>query len=217
MQPLTLSTPKPMLKVLGRPILEHITDSLPSEVDQVIIIVGYLGDQIRKHFGDSWRGRKIHYAEQKELNGHVPALNLARPFLDPQGPFLFMFADDIHDAASIRRLSRHPRAILAARSEHPERFGVVVADESNRMVEFEEKPKQPKSNLVWTGACLLDEKFFNYEPEQHENGEYYLAPVVVKMIKDHPVYVEEEDLWLPIGYPEDIAKAEEVLRQRVMS
>ncbi len=61
---LTEHTPKPMLLVNGRPVLEYIFDSLPEEIDEVIIVVGYLGSVIQKHFGGFYKGKKILYVEQ---------------------------------------------------------------------------------------------------------------------------------------------------------
>lgn len=63
MRPLTEKIPKPMLQVLGRPLLEHIFDSLPDAVDEVILGIGYLGGQIKAHFGSSFGGCKIRYVE----------------------------------------------------------------------------------------------------------------------------------------------------------
>ena len=51
MRPLTNNCPKPMIKILGKPILHHIIDALPDEVNEIILVVGYLGDQIENYFG----------------------------------------------------------------------------------------------------------------------------------------------------------------------
>lgn len=214
MLPLTLTKPKPLLEVLGKPLLTHILEALPPEITEVILVVGYKGKMIRDYFGAEFAGRKITYLEQKELNGHVPALNLARLYLKDGERFFFTFADDIYDPASFERLLKHPRAVLAAPVEHPERFGIVVQDDEGNIEEIEEKPAQPKSNLAVTGTYLFDTHIFDYEAEKHANGEYYLPPVVQKMVKDYPMAVERASLWIPIGYPEDLAKAEAILRAR---
>ena len=59
---------------------------------------------------------------------------------------------------------------------------------------------------------LLDTKIFDYEADMHSNGEYYLTSALSKMLKaGHKVYAVKSTLWLPIGYPEDIGKAEKKL------
>ena len=67
-------------------------------------------------------------------------------------------------------------------------------------------------NLVSTGAMVLDDRLFGYEAERHANGEYYMTNPLGKLAKEHPVRVVEQDFWIPLGYPEDIPKAEEVLK-----
>ena len=77
-----------------------------------------------------------------------------------------------------------------------------------------EKPAKPKSNLVYVGVYVLDGRIFKYTPDRDENGEYFLTTMIQKMIKDHPVATHETAFWHPIGYPEDLATAEKVLKQK---
>jgi dTDP-glucose pyrophosphorylase len=74
-----------------------------------------------------------------------------------------------------------------------------------------EKPEHPPSNLASTGVMVLDEHIFDYELKVEKNGEYYLTDVIEEYAKDYPIAVVEQDLWIPIGYPEDIEKAERIL------
>ena len=61
MRPLTNDRPKPLVLVLGRPLLEHIIEALPAAIDEIILVVGYRGEQIQKHFGTEYGGRRVHY------------------------------------------------------------------------------------------------------------------------------------------------------------
>ncbi len=213
MLPLTLETPKPLLKVLGKTLLEHVFDVLPNEISEIILIIGYKGDQIRGAFGDSYKGKKIIYIEQKEQKGTADAVELCKPLLHEGERFLVMYADDIHHKESIQKMLTYSRALLLSRAEHPERFGVVEMDKDNRILDLVEKPEQPKSNLVSNGVYLLDYNIFKYKAHMHK-GELYLPVLVEKMLKEFPVYGVVSDLWLPIGYPEDITAAEEILKAR---
>ena len=69
MLPLTLSVPKPLLRIGGKVVLDYIFDALPEEVDQVIIVVGYLKKKIQQHFGVKYQGKSIRYVVQNTLNG----------------------------------------------------------------------------------------------------------------------------------------------------
>ena len=64
---LTKETPKPMLKIKNKPILEYKLNALPEEITEVIFVIGYLGDAIKNYFGDFYNGRKIRYVIQKKI------------------------------------------------------------------------------------------------------------------------------------------------------
>ena len=99
MEELTGASPKPMLDVSGKPLLEYKFEALPEIIDEVIIIVGYLGGEIQRHFGSSFAGKRIVYVEQKELNGTAGALWCSKDILRER--FLVMMGDDIYDLKDI--------------------------------------------------------------------------------------------------------------------
>ena len=210
MRPLTEHRPKPLIEVAGKPVIEHIIDALPPEIDEVIMVIGYKGDMIRERLGDSYGGRRIRYVHQWMTNGTAHALSLARPFLS--GRFLLLNADDLHGARALAEALSYPLSLLVASHPEPERFGVIKKRADDILEEIVEKPETPMGNLVSTGAMVLDDRLFGYEAERHANGEYYMTNPLGKLAKEHPVRVVEQDFWIPLGYPEDIPKAEEVLK-----
>lgn len=207
--PLTDETPKPLVKVCGKPLLDHIVEAMPSSITELIIVVGYKGEQIRDYCGEEFHGRPVTYLEQTDINGPAKALWLAKDLI--RGRFLFMFADDIHGKDDLARGVSYTRSILATTSEHPERFGVLVRNPDGTVGRMKEKPKYPPSNLVATGPMVLDKNIFNFPPEEPINGEYFMPEIIMRYKEEYPIAVVEEDLWLAIGYPEDVEKAEEVL------
>jgi bifunctional UDP-N-acetylglucosamine pyrophosphorylase/glucosamine-1-phosphate N-acetyltransferase len=209
LRPLTDNCPKPLVKVAGKALLDHIVEALPSAVDEIIMVVGYLGDMLKEYCGEEFHGRKVTYVEQVEQNGTARALWLCKPLL--HGRFLFMFADDIHGKNDIARITSYTRGMLTMTSDTPERFGVIVRNPDGTLAEMIEKPKHPPSNLVSTGVMVLDDHIFEFEPEVPLDGEYYLTEVIERYAKQYPIAVVEEDLWIPVGYPEDIQKAEKRL------
>ena len=92
-----------------------------------------------------------------------------------------------------------------------ERFGIVVRHPDGTLAEMIEKPEHPPSNLASTGVMVLDTHIFEYELKVQTNGEYYLTDVIAEYAKKYPIAVVEQQLWIPIGYPEDIEKAETIL------
>jgi NDP-sugar pyrophosphorylase family protein len=146
LRPLTDNTPKPLVPVAGRPLLDHIVEALPSAVTELIIVTGYLEDQLRAHCGDEYFGRSVTYVHQAEQKGTGHALWLTRNFI--KGRFLFMFADDIHGADDLVRLITYERAMLVLETDTPERFGVVTTHADGTMADLLEKPTRPPSNLA---------------------------------------------------------------------
>ncbi|MDD4989339.1 MAG: sugar phosphate nucleotidyltransferase [Candidatus Pacebacteria bacterium] len=213
MQPLTFTTPKPLLTVLGKSLLEHVFDALPDEITEIIVVIGYKGEMIKEKFGDSYKGKKLFYIEQKEQLGTAHALELCRHLLTKGERFLVMYADDIHDKKSIQKMLVYSRCLLLSRAEHPERFGIVEIDKDNKIIDLVEKPENPKTNLASNGVYLLDDHVFHYKAHEHK-GEFFLSVMIEKMLKDFPTYGVISDLWIPIGYPEDLKKAEEILTAR---
>jgi dTDP-glucose pyrophosphorylase len=99
-------------------------------------------------------------------------------------------------------------------TQTPERFGIVVRHPDGTVAEFVEKPIQAPSNLASTGMMVLDTHIFEFPPAKETNGENYLTDVIAKYAKKYPMAVVEQALWIPIGYPEDITRAEIMLKSR---
>ncbi len=212
LKPLTDSVPKPLVEVAGKPLLDHIVEALPSAVDEIIIVTGYLEDKIKEHCGSRYMGRPVTYVHQTEQKGTAHALWLCQDLL--KGRFLFMFADDIHGANDIARITSYSRAMLTMPTRSPERFGIVVRHPDGTLAEFVEKPEHPPSNLASTGVMVLDTHIFEFSVTKETNGEYYLTDVIAEYAQKYPIAVVEEELWIPIAYPEDITRAEIILEAR---
>ncbi len=213
LRPLTDTVPKPLVKVAGQTLLDHIVSSLPTAVDELIIVTGYLEEQIHQHCGVEFHGRKVTYVHQAEQKGTGHALWLCKDLL--KGRFLFMFADDLHGKQDIARATSFTRSMLTLTTDTPERFGIVVRHPDGTLAEMIEKPTHPPSNLASTGVMVLDDHIFEYELKVEKNGEFYLTDVIEEYAKQYPIAVVEQALWIPIGYPEDIQKAERILATRV--
>lgn len=210
MRPLTETTPKPLIKVCGKPILQHIIEALPAEIDELILVVGYLKEQIMDFCGEEYEGKKVHYVVQDNFAGGTgEALLCAQDKVS--GPFLFMFADDLHGKDALAEIITHENAILSAYSNTPERFGVLVINDDGTLKEIIEKPEHPTSNLINTGVFVATPEIFAYKVDVSSSGELYATDMLTAYAKDHALQVIEQTEWLPIGYPEHIVEAEAVL------
>jgi len=210
MRPLTETVPKPMLHVGGKPILEHLLDVLPKEVDEIIFVIGYRGEKIKNHFKEKFDRFRIRYVEQGKPEGTARALALCKDIIGKER-FFSLYADDLHGKDDFKTLVHHPLSALVKRVERPEWFGVVTLGEGNRIVRIVEKPLKPDSDLVVTGPAVLDSRIFEFEPPRHQNGEYFLAEAIGRLAEKHPVIAVEQSFWHSIATPEDLKKAEAVL------
>lgn len=211
LHPLTLERPKPLVEVLGKPLIQHIWEVLPEVVDEVVLVVGYKSEMIQDYLGNEFMGKKVTYIEQKEPTGTARALLLCKEHLEHEEKFLLMYADDLHGADAISRCVEHDAALLVHFVDDPRRFGVVVTDERGAIKNIEEKPEHPKSNLAVTGVYVLTPQIFDYDAIHARNGEYYLTDMIEGYIRNHQMQVIESDFWVPIAFPHDIVHAEEIL------
>ena len=213
MRPLTDTMPKPLVSVAGKPLLEHTLSRFPKEVDHFIIVVGYRGGMIQKYCGDNFLGRKVTYLRQEKPEGTYRAIELARPHLEEGERFFVVYADDLHGAEGIKRCLEYPRALLVSEVEDPRPFGVIEHDEKGEIVDIIEKPENPKTNLVSSGVLLLDTAIFNYPPDRHPNGEFYIPDAIRKMISAHPVSIVRGSFWKMMSSPADVADAERLFAE----
>jgi len=126
MYPLTLNLPKPLLRVLGKSILERNLEQLQDLVEEVILVVGYKGQAIKNYFGSSYKDLRITYVWQEQQLGTGHAARLALPHL--KGRFLLMYGDDLYDRQDIEKLLAKCPSILLGKVKNPSQFGVVMVD-----------------------------------------------------------------------------------------
>ena len=109
----------------------------------------------------------------------------------------------------------HDLAVLAYRVKNPENFGVLVPDKDGYLTYAVEKPKEYVSDLVWTGAMVMDQDFFKVEVEASERGEYETPDVWMKLIEEHgrKIKIVEADLWLPVNDKVQLEEAERSMRE----
>lgn len=212
MRPLTNTVAKPLVKVAGRPLLDYTFDALPDEVDEVIMVIGYLGEQIKAYLGDNFRGRAIKYVVQKKMEGTAKALWEAKPFL--KGKFVVLMADDIYAREDIEKCLQYEQAMLVMKSNRVGPGGNVVLNEKGELREIVEGDEHPAGSLISTNVFVLGLEFFKYPPLKKAVGssEYGLPQTVVELSKDHPVSVIEATRWLKITTPEDLTFAEKLLK-----
>lgn len=211
MRPLTADTPKPLLRVAGKPILDHIFDALPDEITDAVIVTKYLGHQIRSYCGERFHGRLIRYADGSE-KGTAYSFLAAEPLVESQR-FLFLYGDEFPDPDDIRRALLHEFSVVCWEVADPWNHGVATIRSGGIIEEINEKPKEPKGNVIADGIMVVSKDIFSYPPLQKPGGgEYYFTSMVNQFIQDHAVHsVISEQKIGGISTPADIDRVERFL------
>ncbi len=210
---LTEKLPKPMLEVAGKTLLEHKFDALPEEVDEIILVVGYLGDTIRAKFGDSYKGKKVTYVEQANIvGGTMDALAQAKSLL--RGKFVVMMGDDIYAKEDISACLAHDWSILVQRVPDTSVGGRVVIDAEHRVVDIIEG-NSGGEGAVSANLFALTEQIFDFPmvPKAVGSTELGLPQTILAASKSSniPFNVVEAIQWVQITSPDDLVRAAEIV------
>jgi len=211
LRPLTWSRPKPLINVAGKPILGHILDVFApmAEIDDVVFIVGWLGEQIEEYVRANYRFRS-HYVVQEELKGQAHALYLAREFLD--GPCIILFVDTLFEADLSDLDAVDADAVAFVKEvDDPRRFGVVI-EEEGRIVRIIEKPEGLEHRnavvglyYVREGRALESAIEYLLEHDIRTKGEFYLADAFQVMIERGARFVSRPvSAWEDCGEPASV-------------
>ncbi len=208
MRPLSASVPKPMLPVAERPIVAHTVEAAAAAgADEIVLVVGYEADAVRRYFGSEYAGASISYAVQMEQSGTADAVRVAARHID--GAFAVLNGDNLYDQASVARLFEAGPSVGAFRVENPSQYGVLTA-ETGRVTGITEKPDDPPSDLVNTGAYVLPEKARNWlDVPVSERGEREITDVLARVIAEFDVEYVELDRWMDVGRPWELLEANE--------
>ena len=213
----TYSGPKQLFKVAGKPLIEYLLQNLPSQIDELVLVVGGPHETaIREYFGSYCGGKNVVYVTQKEQLGLGHAICSAKDVV--KGKFLVTLPDDIMQIEDLEALATEPDlAILTYKVDNPKRFGVVITDESGHVTELIEKPTEFVSDKIITGAALFDEEFFDVKTEKSARGEYEWTDIMAKLIteRSRKIKAVPASFWFPINNPQELSEAEEKLLTKI--
>jgi dTDP-glucose pyrophosphorylase/predicted transcriptional regulator len=208
LHPQTEKTPKPMLEVAGRPILEHIIRRAQSQgFNHFIIAVNYLGKSIENYFGSGESfGAKIDYLREESPLGTAGALSLIDKKLEKS--FIVTNGDVITDINYSNFLEFHTSQNAAATvAVHTHEFQIpygVVEIEGLTIVSYEEKPII--SNLINAGVYALDPSILDLIKETKFRNMPEILELAKNSHKNVIVYPLHES-WIDVGRPSDLELA----------
>lgn len=218
METLTEHLPKPLLRVAGKTLLEHKFDALPDEVDEIVLVVGYLQEIIRERFGNSCNEKRITYVVQENpIGGTMDALLKARSILE--GKFLVMNGDNIYAAEDMKNCLAYDWATVVMKTEsvkYGARVEVAKDGTVQGIIEWEGHEGTPGFKNI--NLYALDTRIFEYPPVPKAPGsnEHGLPQTIVAASKRSgiPFHAIEGTFWIQIKDAEDLAAAERLMRDR---
>lgn len=212
--PLTLTKPKPFLKVANKTIIEHNLEQIDGLANEIIIIVGYKAEMIKKFLGGKFKKARIKYVVQNEALGNADALRQTEKLI--RGKFILMFGDDLYSKKDIKNLLKYKNAILARKVKNPENFGVLKV-KGDIFCEAVEKPKEFISDLVNVGCFVFSKGIFSVLDKINlsQRNEYELPDGYNLLAKKEKIkVVQVKDYWLPLTYPWNLLEANEFMLSR---
>jgi len=211
--PLTRTTPKCMLPVNGKPLLEHIIKYLAGYgFKEIIVTLGNKHEQVSSYFGDGSRYNvSLQYSIERKALGTAGSFKNAERFLD--GATLVMQGDtltnfDLQKIVSFHNKRRALATIALTHVKDPFEYGIAQIDKEGRITRFQEKPKKRFfSNLVNSGIYVLELEVLNYIPKNVMfDFSKDLFPKLLK--KKLPLYgIKVDGYWFDIGTPESYKSA----------
>lgn len=222
MRPLTLTKPKTMLPVAGKPIIQYNIESLRDNgITDILLIVRYKEEMVRNYFGDgSDFGVNISYKTQKDFLGTANAISYGEDFIDDS--IIVLNGDIILDDEIIHEIIKKynyltpDTLMLLTEVEDPSAFGVVEIENGN-VKSIVEKPKREEapSNLVNAGIYIFNKDIFDKirKTEISERGEYEITDSVSLQIKDNKTVIGHKTSkdWIDVGRPWELIEVNEDL------
>ncbi|NJL79848.1 MAG: NDP-sugar synthase [Richelia sp. RM2_1_2] len=228
-RPITYTTPKPMIPILQKPVMEFLIELLRQHgFDQIMVNVSHLAEEIESYFRDGQRfGVEIGYSFEGSIDdngklvgkaigsaGGMKRIQDFKPFFDDT--FIVMCGDALIDLDLTAAVKWHREkgsiATIITKTvprEEVSSYGIVVTDSDCRIKEFQEKPtvEEAKSTNISTGIYIFEPEIFEHIPSEVEydiGGD--LFPKLVEM--GAPFYAKPMDFeWVDIGKVPDYWRA----------
>ncbi|MCG8343590.1 MAG: NTP transferase domain-containing protein [Chlorobiales bacterium] len=218
LRPHTFSQPKVLLNVAGKPIIGHIMDKLiASGIDEVIVIVGYLGDMVESYLREQYDIRFTFIDQQKRL-GLAHAIWMCREHIHDNEPVFIILGDTIFDVELSGVLNSPTSALGVKEVDDPSRFGIVITSNGN-IIELIEKPNEPVGNLAMVGLYYINNSapLFScidrlIRDERKTKGEYQLTDALQMMLEQgESLTTFPVNNWYDCGKPETLLSTNEIL------
>lgn len=217
LRPLTHTIPKQLAPIANRPILHYVVDQLKNVgVSNVVVIVSPETDNLIKTALSSnpWN-INFTFIVQPEPLGLAHALLMAETHL-MNSPFVMYLGDNLLEEPLSSYLDEFNKnqcdaLLLTTQVKDPTKFGVLIFDGENNLIDLIEKPKSPPSNWVLIGVYFFTPKIFDFAKKikPSNRGEYEITDTIKELLKNNgKIKVSKlKGWWLDTGKKDDLLVA----------
>jgi NDP-sugar pyrophosphorylase family protein len=215
LRPYTLTTPKPLLPVRGRPILDWTLAALPAAVERVVVVTHYLAEQVETYLRSQTRHPNWATVHQQTPRGTGDAFRSCRGQIQAD-QVLVLNGDDLYAAADLAALAEKPAGLLVREVTEPRKFGIVFPRPDGTLERLVEKPDLDGRQLANIGAYLFPRSALEIELPLSPRGEYEITDAVSAVAAGQPFYAVPAHVWLPIGDEAAWRAADEMDLERLL-
>lgn len=218
LQPITFNTPKCLISVYGRPLIEYWFDLfIFYRIDEILINTSHLAEKIRDYVSNHSRGLKITLTYEENLLGSGGTIKKNWGFVEGEKIFFIFYADNLTDINLKKMLQFHNEhkkdfTLAVVKVSDPQECGIVEIDRYSSIVSFIEKPKNPASDLAFAGIMLSTPALKDFFPDKEI---FDLGYEVLPRIVGHASGYIMEDYLIDIGTPDKLNKAERDIQEGV--
>lgn len=211
LQPLTFHTPKCLVPIHGKPLLEYWFDLFEIYgIDDILINTSHLAEKVESYLNDHSRGLNVKLVFEETLLGSGGTIKKNRDFVEGEGSFFVFYADNLTNINLRKMLKFHNETkkdftLAVFKVSNPRECGIVEMDEHSSIVSFIEKPDLPASNLAFAGIMLSSPCLIKHFPDRDV---FDLGHDVLPRVVGHAAGYVIEDYLLDIGTPEKLNQAD---------
>jgi glucose-1-phosphate thymidylyltransferase len=225
LRPITYTSAKQLVPVANKPVLFRVIESIrDAGIDEVGIVIGDTGDEIRNAVGDGARlGVRVTYIPQEQPLGLAHAVKISQGFLKDDRFVMFLGDNCIQGGISplIEQFARsdYNSQIVLKRVADPRSFGVAELDVDGRIVRLVEKPREPRSDLALVGVYMFDAHIFEAvnRIEPSARGELEITDAIQWLVT-HSYRVfpyVHEGWWIDTGKKDDMLEANRLILEEL--
>jgi len=227
LRPLTLTRPKHLICLGGKPLLGHTLDALKAVgLNKALVVIYYMADRLKQSFGDgSAFGMELKYSLQDGVRGTADATGLAKSYVDED--FLLIYGDLVVTPNLIEKVvnfheENQPVATIAVTPvEHPEHYGIVELVDS-KVTNIVEKPSpdEAPSHLANAGIYVLSPEIFEMidRTSASKRDELEITDSLRLLIQEKKsvlAFQIPRQEWLDVGRPWDLLEANQQILNRL--